>query len=190
MTPIRYWLYCTCLSLLWLYVFVDFASTLVHRHQDHLPIHKTLYIGRNVFDDQINAISSAAIKWNQATKGQISFDIKMMPARINISNGIIINNVSPDFLDAILLDQTNENSTLAFMNDHGRIPVIGLVDERINESLIVPVVMHELGHAIGLEHAGSGTIMYPSISQESNDITKTDLEQLCDIYHCDIKQFE
>src|SRR5512142_2495523 len=72
-----------------------------------LPIHKTLYIERNVYNDELFHIIDAAIEWNQATDGQVVFDIKRMPRmHISPSDSVIFFNVTPDYLDIIILDNS------------------------------------------------------------------------------------
>jgi predicted Zn-dependent protease len=112
------------------------------------------------------------------------------------ADAIVIFNVTPDFPDIIILDSIKNYSTLGYYNSRG-LDYIALVDARISEANYNAVVMHELGHALGLEHPdlddhpeiGIGTLMYSMIDAGSNHITKDDLKQFCKLYHCDSSKF-
>jgi hypothetical protein len=181
-----------------LFVFAEVATPIVQRtHAEHkLPIHKTLYLERGIYDDQMFHILAAAMEWNQATNGQVVFDIKRLPAKINPIDAIIVFNVTPDYPDIILLDSVKNYSTLGYYNNRG-LDYIALVDERITNSNYNAVVMHELGHALGLDHPdtddhpeiGIGTLMYSVVDAGSNHITNDDLKQLCKLYNCDSSKF-
>lgn len=165
-----------------------------------LPIHKTLYIERNVYNDELFHIIDAAIEWNQATDGQVVFDIKRMPRmHISPSDSVIFFNVTPDYPDIIILDNSRKRnlSTLGYFNGDRVLPYIALVDERISDDDYTGVVLHELGHFLGLEHPdsdehpeiGIGTLMYSNVDAGSLHITQGDLKQFCELYHCDASKF-
>lgn len=155
-----------------------------------LPIHKTLYIDRNIDDQELNYITEAAQQWQQATQGQVSFEVIRLPQQhINPSNSVFVVNVSPDYPEIIILDTMSQIRTLGFYNND-RLPTIGLVDQRIDEDQFTPVVAHELAHFLGLVHQlgprGVGTLMSPDLDLGSDHITKFDMIQFCQIYACQI----
>ena len=81
------------------------------------------------------------------------------------------------------------NNILGLFDKKSIIPCIILVSNRILENDYKAVVLHELGHSLGLEHNeginGIDTLMYPSIDLGSNHITFRDGQQFCKLYHCD-----
>lgn len=179
-------------TVLLLFVVVELVAPIVgSRHVDYkLPVHKTLYLERRLFDDQMEHILAAAIEWSEVTNGQVVFDIKRMPQRnIDPADAIIVLNVTPDYPEAILLDATNEHTTLGFFNDTHGLAYIAFIDERIDAEDYTSVAMHEMGHSLGLEHIkgfeGIGALMYPSVELGGNHITQTDLRHFCKLYHCD-----
>lgn len=191
------------LSIILLLAFAEIVSIIMPpppKVEYALPVHKTLYIDRNIYDEEMFHILEAAIEWNEATDGQVTFDIKRMPRpRIGPANSIIFFNVTPDFPDIVILDNARKKplNTLAYFSGSRFLPYIAVVDERISEKDYTAVMLHELGHYIGLQHPddddhpdlGVGTLMHSSIDEGSNHITSEDLKQFCQLYHCDWKKF-
>jgi len=68
--------------------------------------------------------------------------------------------------------------------------IIVIVPDRMDDELEYrSTVMHELGHALGLDHRNSiFTLMYPSSDFGAYTITYEDLSQFCEIYYCDPKK--
>ena len=128
----------------------EIATPIVQRAKvEHkLPVHKTLYLERGIYDDQMYHILEAAMEWNLATNGQVVFDIKRLPQQnIQAADAIIVFNVTPDYPDIIILDSIKHYSTLGYYNNRG-LDYIALVDERITNSNYNAVVMHELGQEL------------------------------------------
>jgi Zn-dependent protease with chaperone function len=192
------------LSIVLLIAFAEVVSIVLppppHEEALSLPIHKTFYIDRNVYDQEMLHIIEAALEWNEATNGQVIFDVKRMPRpNISATDSVIFFNVSPDFPDIILLDNARKKplTTLAYYNGGRILPYIAVVDERISEKDYTGVMLHEMGHYLGLQHPddedhpeiGIGSLMHSTIDEGSGHITTEDLKQFCRIYHCDWKKF-
>lgn len=171
-------------------------APLVEQRKPHyrLPVHKTIYLEGSVYDEQLYHILRATMEWNEATNGQVSFDIQRLPQRnLDPTQSIVIMNVSPGHPQIILLDMIDEWNTLGYTGHTGPLTYILLVDQRIDDASEESVIMHELGHALGMQHiegiAGIGTLMYPTTDFEARHITDTDLWHFCQLYHCDSRQF-
>lgn len=190
------------LSLLLLLGFAEIAAPIAQRHgtgiEHRLPVHKTLYLSREIYDDQVFHIAEAAMEWREATNGDVVFDIKMLPQQdLTFGDGIIVMNATPDYPEIIMLDYGNQHTTLGLYNTNNGFPAIELVDERIDADNYTAVILHEMGHSLGLEHPdsperpynGIGSLMFSSILFGNQHITTTDLKQFCHLYHCDWKKY-
>ena len=155
-------------------------------------VHKTLYLDNTFDDDEIDFIIAATLEWNVATEGRVIYDVAMLPttnrAKV-LADGIIVIKVTPDFPKVILYDLTNQNNTLGYWEENeGPIPYIGIISSRISNARYKSVVMHEIGHSLGLKHnegeSGIGTLMYPTIDEGSNTITPADIKKFCELHRC------
>jgi hypothetical protein len=154
-----------------------------------LPIHKTLYVDRNMDDEELTHIIQASLEWYDATNGLVVFEMKRMPqAHIDPTDAIFVFNASPDYPNVLLLDTVNNQNTLGFFNDDN-LSFIGLVDQRIPDSMFKTVILHELSHALGVPHPvgieGYNTLMSADIDHAADHITYADLISFCQLYHCD-----
>lgn len=162
-------------------------------------IRETLYIDRTFTESERASIIEAARAWNDATKGIVQYKIVQLPSHepIVFENSLFIVKISPD--DPEVLFMNNEDNILGHYTSRQGISTIGIVDGRIENKKFKSVIMHEIGHALGLKHQSAdedvGTIMYPYmqisigmliVDVSSDKITKTDLTQFCQLYHCNV----
>lgn len=188
--------YLTCLIAIMMLIGLDIVSLpiLQHHISRDLPVHKTLYVDRNLSNNDFDVIVSAANEWQSATHGLVKYDVVRMPAKnIDAKNSIIIVGVSEDFPEIIAFDSQDMDRThLAYFDSGSSLPYIALVVSRISENEYKSVLMHELGHSLGLKHNtgdnGIGTLMYPDIDLGSDKITDIDLANFCKRYGCDASQ--
>jgi hypothetical protein len=186
------------LTVILLFAFAQVSMPLLQHklaaHTYTLPVHKTLYLERNVDDDELLYVVQAATEWSLATDGQVTFDVKRLPqGNLLLTDSLVITNVGPDFPEVILLDAVKGYTTLGYFNADRSLNYIALVDKRLDNKNFNQVILHELGHALGLEHIegdeGIGTLMYPLIDAGSLYITPQDLEHFCKLYNCDSSKF-
>lgn len=165
-----------------------------HSKENH--IHKILYIDSTFSNEEIADITSAALTWTTKTHYIARFDVVVLPTnqKIDLSKAIFILKITPGYPEVVLLDGLNHHSTLGYYHEKGAAPYIGLIPSRIEGYDYRVVVMHELGHAVGLKHAENledmGTLMYPVIDWGADSITHRDLVRFCKIYSCDADKLE
>lgn len=153
--------------------------------------HHTLLIDRSFTREEASDITSAAYEWMKETNHRVIFDIVYLPnTREKLTKDcILIVKVGPDYPDILIYDLNNHNTVLGLYVNTQAIPTIELVSERMNRTTFRMVALHELGHALGLDHNegldGVNTLMYPTIDLGSDCITFTDLEKFCKLHHCD-----
>ena len=159
-------------------------------------VHKTLFLDRNFSEKEVLFITQGAMAWSEATNHIVDFDIVTLPnTDIPVTkNDIVFIKVNPDYPNIIVLDSINKKTTLGLYDDEAIIHTIELVSDRIDDEEYPSVVMHELGHALGLKHNegldGIGTLMYPTIGLGANYITEDDLKNFCKLYHCDASKLK
>lgn len=162
--------------------------------------HITLYIDRNFTEVEVDIIVGAALEWSKTTHHAVEYNIILLPTKdkIELKNSVFITKRSEDDPRIILMDLIGDTQTLGIFEKRG-VKYIALVTARLNEDNYKSVVLHELGHSLGLKHldgnANINTLMYPymSIIMEdgtiipagSDHITKKDLAQFCKLYRCD-----
>lgn len=169
----------------------------IHQTKNHSKrVHETLYLDYKFTETEKEYIMSAAYEWQEATDHLVTFDIEMLPSNrvLDFDNGILIKKVDSTDPDIIAIDSTNSDadSALGFYNGDHPIPHIKLCASRISPEIYKTVVMHELGHFLGLSHAkgidGIQTLMYPSVNLGSDRITREDLISFCKIHGCNAKK--
>lgn len=133
--------------------------------------HYHLYISVGFSPAQADMIIDAALEWQDATGGFITFDGAGQPG---------------------------EGSTIEFKTDHELQPEPGLLGETWNDgtsstvsiytslkdSVFRQTAVHELGHTLGLEHSTPGTAMCYSYGCAGKHVTCKDVEQLCSVWGC------
>ena len=153
-------------------------------------VNKILYLDEAFNQEEVELIGEAAEEWSLSTDGIVTYTIRQFPVeKVDYVNGIVIMKVNHYYPDVMEIDLALSQYTLGYCNSNGRIKHIGLVYDRLEDETFKPVVLHELGHSLGLKHNededGVGTLMYPSIDKGAPYITDKDLTHFCALYHCD-----
>jgi hypothetical protein len=162
--------------------------------------HVKLYVDRNFSPVETEIIMEAAFEWSQATNHIVEYDVIRLPTKekIDYTHSVFIVKRSVDDPTIILMDVSSQTETLGVYQKQG-LAYISLVSYRLNEENYKKVVLHELGHSLGISHLSGNkninTLMYPYtniiledgtiIPAGSDRITKKDLEAFCKLYHCD-----
>lgn len=166
--------------------------------------HRNVYADINFSDKERDILISALDEWNCSTNHIVNL-VYMGRIDKEYSNGL-----NPD--TDIFVKRTSESDPIVKYLDKGEnggMVVVGyfqdINDEYTPQDLhnltariyIVPsrvydygkyksLFIHEFGHSIGLYHLKiEGTVMWPALDKASINLTKDDLINFCDLYHCD-----
>jgi hypothetical protein len=159
--------------------------------QDNL--HKTVYIEDNLSAWQVVEAVDALIKWEAATHDMAQFDIRFHTSIseeatiTDICHSLIIRNTTSVNKEIAAADSPKDHLLIVgiYTKTEYNIPMIMLVDDRLDMSLYETTLLHELGHSFGLFHEDdSNSIMYFNVSQGAGKITDIDMNQFCELYTC------
>jgi predicted Zn-dependent protease len=186
-------------------VLFNFVSDIYPDVEYNNPTHVTLYLDRNFDDFETETIMKAAWEWSEATNHIIEYDIVQLPTKDKMvyKNAVFIIKRSPDDPQILLLDVGNDNTTYGVYT-RNPFPTISIVSERLTNEMYKEVVLHEMGHSLGLKHLeGLGnmdTLMFPyteveidkgvTIPAGSDHITRKDLVLFCKLYKCDVDKLK
>lgn len=138
--------------------------------------HYNLDIETGFTANQYGMVIDAADRWTAATDGFITFGLigyRGDPTTITVT-GMSVADLDAKYGDgyAGMCQWTGgENSDLYLSNN-------------VDDIKFEHIAEHELGHSLGLDHTGPGTVMCKSIGCSSQDITCADVEQFCRIWGC------
>lgn len=158
-----------------------------------LLINRTIYFDPIISNQNIILLTQAAAEWNIATNHQVKFTIKNLGLidneHINPNNSVIFLEVSNYYPKILESDLINKYYTLGYYDDFNMIPYIYIVPDRLvnNDLYYKTVILHELGHYLGLKHnlnkEDVGSLMYPLMDFGSTSITAKDIRQFNKIYN-------
>lgn len=194
-------------------------DTAVHHQNFNEMLSKKAYIDARFNDDEREAISRAAAAWEHDTNGIIHFDLiwgfDLKDTNSNASpskytNKFIIKKLLStdkltEELDKSYANQVHDPNAqlLGLTIKHPPFEIVYIIADRLTNGenfVVMPlyqnVVMHELGHDLGMKHFDEGgSIMnseYEMIERSYVGIDRTpltcltehDAYQFCSIYHC------
>lgn len=160
--------------LLSFFVFSACITTRVSNYTQTLPspyttIYKDVYIDTSFSDDDKTEIETALNKWNYALNRSIYFNIRNSDSTITINDikyvndikGVLIIRVdsSCTFKPEDTTDKYGVHRILGWANSIGGNKIF-LVRDRISQTDVSLIVMHELGHILGAEHINYKSLMY------------------------------
>ncbi len=160
---------------------------------------KIIYIDNDFSNTEIRYIKMAANEWENESKKIIKFEfvnnkdeaeylekIKYKYSELPVE---IINfkKISNEDKITLFLDKEVGGKIVGFYDDESRQTSILLVTDRLDSlKKLKSIILHEIGHSLGLKHIKhKNTIMHSTQSKSSDDITIKDLEEFCNLYYCE-----
>jgi hypothetical protein len=159
-------------------------------------IHRVLYLDRDFTEEQQQIITDAATRWNTATNHIVDFQVALLPDHSwaqHLNQAIVVVVESEDHPDVLFRDAAADegNYAIAFFDGSRPIPMLAVITSRLNGDNFEKTILHELGHALRLEHSQEDfTLMNRYSITMANGITRSDLIQFCKIYHCDASKLQ
>jgi hypothetical protein len=160
---------------------------------EHLPV-----IGRcSIVDVQVDVgfsnedqrrIDMAIEEWNKSLNGYMRYEVvsrvfDMKPDQLR-AGGIIIMKVSSD--NTIVPTANGISGNVLGWTDTLGGRLIWIVRDRLWEGQVEGVVMHELGHVLGVGHLGSKSLMYKMDGGTSTCVDKETAMEVARIHGWDI----
>lgn len=152
--------------------------------------HKTLLLDRDFDSDEVAFITMAALEWSEVTHHVVDIDVIQLPNHDEMltPDSVIVNSVSPDSPDILIQESIDGHTIFGLRTTRSGVDVIEIVSERISDKQYKEVVLHEIGHVLGLDHIegleGVDTLMCPYIEFGADHITAADLHAFCKLYPC------
>ena len=128
------------------------------RRTDQVWTHITLYVDRNIDEDHMIKIGSAASRWSSATNYIVKFTVTRINSNeirtqaIRDPEAIVVTIVSEDYPDVIRMDVEENKIIMAYCDIYAKTPILAYVDTRIDEKDFEKITLHELGHALRLKN--------------------------------------
>jgi hypothetical protein len=149
---------------------------------------KILYIEESFSESEIASIKFAAASWISSTNHVVKLQVIQFPFKERSFNkAIIISRIkSKDIEKEFNFSKLFAENMVGFYWDRDLVPRIYIVYDLIsNPQEYSAVVMHELGHSMGLNHDNeNNTLMNAEVTNASLIITNKDIQQFCSLYKC------
>lgn len=160
-------------------------------------IKKNIYISNQFSFEETMLISVAIKEWEETTFNFIKFNIleEVDPIKYqslpNKKDSILFLRVRSDnsYVQHLDTTMTNNNIIIGFYTNEDIIPIIGIVYDRLlGKSHYKSLILHELGHSLGLQHSSNiNSVMYPLLDRCTDTLSNEDINDFCKINNCIIK---
>ena len=155
-------------------------------------VEKRLYVDDTFEASDVRCIESSADEWNKRTRGLASITVVPLTSEKNTVrkdtsvDDIIMTRVTSDSAIVFFIERLSGSRLYGYYQPQGDHSEITMVHDRYRSETVCRVVlMHELGHALGIHHNTDPTsLMYGGDDTMPTGITRRDLADFCKIYGC------
>lgn len=151
-----------------------------------------VYISNRFDANDVKLIDEATKEWEEKTNHLIvyhiyyNFDMSHLSDIHYKSHSLVFIKLSKYDSNTPQIDKTYGGKVLGLFDGTGVVPKVFLIPDRLlGANYERSVILHELGHFLGLAHSKSeGTLMFPSQDKSSKHITNDDMKEFCKIWNC------
>lgn len=155
-------------------------------------VEKRLYIDDTFDASDVRCIESSADEWNRRTKGLASITVvpltseKSVVPKDTTVDDIVMTRVTSDSAIVFFIERLTGSLLYGYYQPQGDHSEITMVHDRYKSEFVCRMVlMHELGHALGIHHnTDPASLMYGGDDVMPTGITHRDLTDFCRIYGC------
>lgn len=167
------------------------------RHSQNVRIHFLIKVGEGFSEFQKMLIAAGMAEWKRALNPVISFDLEFVPLIKDdiyfMSEKERYQSFADDEIYIMIVpakESEDKPNRLAYFSSEYIVSFIGIINERLEDQDMVmyrSVIIHELGHAFGLDHSTSlgESVMTEFVNDSANCITEEDIERVCEMWCCD-----
>jgi hypothetical protein len=151
-----------------------------------MPLVTPVWIDKDFSPSQLAQLKDALTEWNFALNGYESFEVVSDKFAMEPE---VIAQVEATGQGLVILDVLSSNHYVQEMGDGvlAWVPELGahimsVVGDRIGNRDLKAIILHELGHVLGLEHIlVKSTLMFPNYNYGSPCIDKISVQQLASV---------
>lgn len=158
-------------------------------------VHKRLYVDDMLDKKDVSCVYTAARRWRESTGGLADINIVSVldgstkfPLVTSVDD-VVVRKYTSQSIVVSIMERSYGGILYGYYDDRGHYSEISLVSDRyVNDAQCISVMMHEIGHAMGLVHSETkGTLMFNMVEEMAADITKSDLIEFCRVFKCVIE---